>query len=103
MDYATATNPQTGQRVIQIDGQWKPLEASATHPQTGAKAYKVDGQWVQAQSEGYSDRVSRTGSQFDATVRAGGAGPVKQIGRTAVAAGENALSMGSGLVGDIAG
>lgn len=46
-DYQTATNPQTGERLVQIGGLWKPLEASATNPQTGAKAYKVGGQWLQ--------------------------------------------------------
>jgi hypothetical protein len=111
-DYQTATNPKTGERLIQIGGAWKPLEASATNPQTGEKAFKVAGQWIQPQrqtqpsqpqQQTYGQRVDQTGAAFDQTVRAGNAGPLRQLARTGVAAGENALSIGSGTIGDVLG
>lgn len=46
MPYQTATNPDTGEKVINVDGAWKPLESSATHPDSGEKAYKVGGKWL---------------------------------------------------------
>lgn len=46
MPYQTATNPDTGEKIINIDGAWKPLEASATHSDSGEKAYKVNGKWM---------------------------------------------------------
>jgi hypothetical protein len=108
MDYQTATNPKTGERLIQIGGAWKPLESSATNPQTGEKAYKVAGQWIQPQRQAqhpqtYGQRIGQTGDAFDQTVRAGNAGPVRQIARTGVAAGENALAMATGTIGDVLG
>ena len=45
MTYPTATNPQTGEKVVQMGGKWKPYSQSATNDQ-GIKAYNVDGQWV---------------------------------------------------------
>ena len=46
MALQTATNPQTGQRVALINGQWVPFTESATNPKTGEKAVLVNGQWV---------------------------------------------------------
>lgn len=45
MGYQTATNPKTGERVILINDEWKPVEQSATNQQ-GVKAYKVGGAWL---------------------------------------------------------
>lgn len=45
MAIQTATNPQTGERVALIDGQWQPFTQSATNPQ-GQKAFLIGGQWV---------------------------------------------------------
>ena len=105
MDYQTATNPQTGEKLIEIAGAWKPLEASATNRETGAKAFKVGGQWIAPprSPQSYAGRVASTGAAFDQAVRAGGAGPLTQLARTGVAAGENALSIGSGTIGDVLG
>lgn len=62
-----------------------------------------DGPWTRyappKQAESYTEKVGRTGEAFD---KAAGPG-LKGVGRTAVAAGETALAMGSGLVGDVAG
>ena len=45
MAIQTATNPQTGERVALIDGQWQPFTQSATNAQ-GQKAFLVGGQWI---------------------------------------------------------
>ena len=42
----TATNPQTGQKVALVGGEWKPIERTATNPQ-GQKAFLIGGAWVQ--------------------------------------------------------
>lgn len=45
MALQTATNPTTGERVVQVDGAWQPITQSATNPE-GAKAYLVGGKWL---------------------------------------------------------
>ena len=42
----TATNPQTGERVILIDGQWVPMTQTATNPDTGEQVGLANGAWV---------------------------------------------------------
>jgi hypothetical protein len=41
----TATNPETGERVVLENGQWVPLK-TATNPQTGEQVGFVGGEWV---------------------------------------------------------
>lgn len=43
--YRTATNRQTGERVILIGEEWKPVQQSATS-KDGRKAYLVEGAWL---------------------------------------------------------
>lgn len=45
MAIQTATNPQTGERIALIGGQWQPFTQSATNAQ-GQKAFLIGGQWV---------------------------------------------------------
>jgi len=45
MAYQTATNPQTGERVVLVGDQWLPLERTATN-ENGKKAYLVNNQWL---------------------------------------------------------
>lgn len=45
MAFETATNPETGDRIININGEWKPIEQSATNKH-GQKAYLVGGEWL---------------------------------------------------------
>jgi hypothetical protein len=40
-----AENPQTGERIALINGQWVPFTEMAQNPQTGERAVKVDGLW----------------------------------------------------------
>lgn len=92
-DYQTATNPKTGEKLISIGGQWKPLEASATHPETGAKAYKVAGQWLTAPK-------SRADQVQDFENR----NPIRRAeDRFSEAVGEPALQMATGAAGAVAG
>ena len=46
MPLQTATNPQTGERVALIGGQWVPYTETATNPQTGEKAVFSNGSWL---------------------------------------------------------
>lgn len=46
MPYQTASNPQTGEKLILIDGSWQKLDQSATNPKSGEKAYQVGGKWI---------------------------------------------------------
>jgi hypothetical protein len=45
MAYQTATNPETGERLILIDDAWQKIEKSATN-EAGEKAYLVKGSWL---------------------------------------------------------
>jgi len=53
MALQTATNPDTGERVVLIGDAWQPIEKSATN-ESGAKAYLAGGKWHtdEAASEG---------------------------------------------------
>jgi len=44
MALQTATNPQTGERVVLIGNEWKPFSQTATNSE-GVKAYLVNGSW----------------------------------------------------------
>lgn len=46
MALRTATNPQTGERLAFVNGQWVPFTRSATNPDTGEKAVFVSGRWI---------------------------------------------------------
>lgn len=45
MGLQTATNPQTGERVVLVGDQWQPIQQSATNKE-GMKAYLVGDQWL---------------------------------------------------------
>lgn len=45
MTIQTATNPQTGERVALVDGQWIAIEQTASNDK-GQKAYLVNNQWL---------------------------------------------------------
>ena len=45
MALETATNPETGERVALVDGQWRPITQTATNKE-GVKAYLVGDKWV---------------------------------------------------------
>lgn len=45
MPLQTATNPQTGERVVLVGDQWQPVTQTATNKE-GQKAYLVGGKWL---------------------------------------------------------
>ena len=45
MAIQTATNPQTGERVALVGGEWQPIAQTATN-KAGAKAYLVGSEWL---------------------------------------------------------
>jgi hypothetical protein len=45
MAFETATNPDTGERVALVNGQWQPIAQTATNKE-GKKAYLVGEQWL---------------------------------------------------------
>lgn len=45
MALETATNPETGERIAFVDGQWRPITDTATNKE-GVKAYLVNNKWV---------------------------------------------------------
>lgn len=45
MPYQTATNPNTGEKIVLVDNQWQPYTQSATNAQ-GAKAFLVGDKWL---------------------------------------------------------
>ena len=46
MSVQTATNPETKEQVVLVDGTWLPVSQTATNPDTGARAYLANGSWV---------------------------------------------------------
>jgi len=44
MAFQTATNPETGERIVLIGDSWQPIEKSASN-ESGAKAYLAGGKW----------------------------------------------------------
>lgn len=42
----TATNPETGERFVLVNGQWVPMTQTATNPDTGEKFGLAGNQWV---------------------------------------------------------
>ena len=45
MALETATNPETGEQIALVNGQWRPIAQTATNKE-GVKAYLVDDKWV---------------------------------------------------------
>lgn len=46
MALTIATNPQTNETAVLVDGAWKTAEQVAVNPQDQSKAYFVDGKWL---------------------------------------------------------
>jgi len=49
MAIQTATNPNTGEKVALVDGEWQPVLKTATHSETGAKAYLIGDKWLETE------------------------------------------------------
>jgi hypothetical protein len=46
MALQTATNPETGERVAFVNGQWLPITETATNPNTGSRVGLINNQWL---------------------------------------------------------
>jgi hypothetical protein len=68
MALQTATNPETGERVILVGNAWQPIEKSATND-TGAKAYLSGGKWhteeMPTQSKKYGSEVPSANPTYE--------------------------------------
>ena len=53
----TATNPQTGETVVLVGSEWKPVEQTATNS-NGVKAYLVGNSWIEDKESKYDPSVS---------------------------------------------
>ena len=52
-----ATNPQTGETVVLVGSEWKPVEQTATNS-NGVKAYLVGNSWIEDKESKYDPSVS---------------------------------------------
>ena len=110
MALETATNPETGERIALVDGQWRPITDTATNKE-GVKAYLVNNKWVSdaplpaaaqepAVSEIPSPRVQRPPFAKDYPQLYEAAQGARQMLGPTVEAG---LAIGGGLLGSVAG
>jgi hypothetical protein len=108
----TATNPDTGEKVVLIGSEWKPFTQSATNPQ-GVKAFLVNNQWLSdegmpsdrtsSRAEGTMDAYAprRTPLKFtglNAVMESIGA-PIQAVSEGAIKGGSNILFGGQQLLG----
>jgi hypothetical protein len=98
----TATNPNTGEKVVLIGSEWKPFTQSATNPQ-GVKAFLVNNQWLSDEGMPSSTAIPapRAPSKFtgiNAVVEQIGA-PIQAVSEGAIKGGSNILFGGQQLLG----
>jgi hypothetical protein len=97
MSLQTATNPTTGERVVLVGDQWKPITQSATNKQ-GVKAYLVDNNWITDDAAPASKGTGMPGPRTPAQPKLTGVlGVMEQIGAPLQAASEGIIS-GAGNV-----
>ena len=61
MAFQTATNPETGEKLVLVNDAWQKIEKSATN-ESGAKAYLVQGNWLTPESNATPAAPSPYGS-----------------------------------------
>jgi hypothetical protein len=79
MALQTATNPDTGERVVLIGDAWQPIEKSATN-EAGAKAYLSGGKWHTENTK--APPKDKSFLEVLETVEAAGTRPFKQVAQT---------------------
>jgi hypothetical protein len=79
MALQTATNPDTGERVVLIGDAWQPIEKSATN-EAGAKAYLAGGKWHTENTKAVPK--DRSFLETLETIEAAGTRPFKQVAQT---------------------
>jgi len=98
----TATNPDTGEKVVLIGSEWKPFTQSATNPQ-GVKAFLVNNQWLSDEGTPSSTAIPapRAPSKFtgvNAVMEQIGA-PIQAVSEGVIKGGSNILFGGQQLLG----
>lgn len=79
MALQTATNPDTGERVVLIGDAWQPIEKTATN-EAGAKAYLSGGKWHTENTK--APPKDKSFLEVLETVEAAGTRPFKQVAQT---------------------
>jgi hypothetical protein len=98
MSLQTATNPDTGERVVLVGDQWKPIAQSATNKQ-GVKAYLVDNNWITDDAAPASRGTGMPGPRTPAQPKLTGVlGVLEQIGAPLQAASEGIISGGGNVM-----
>jgi hypothetical protein len=92
MVFQTATNPDTGERLILVNDAWQKIEKSATN-EAGAKAYLVKGNWLTPEANATPAAPSPYGSAVPQVT------PEGKVIRQPDAIPEQRPSMGDVLVG----
>jgi len=102
----TIDSPQEAQSLARLIQQGKLTGDTRDTAMAALRTYDASGAKppiVPAAGPSYWDRLNQTGAAVDQAARSGGGGALGSLGRTALGAGEDALSMVSGLGGDVAG
>lgn len=93
MALRTATNPDTGERVVLIGDAWQPIEKSATN-EAGAKAYLSGGKWHTENTK--APPKDKSFLEVLETVEAAGTRPFKQVAQTVKGFGADVLDAVTG-------
>jgi hypothetical protein len=92
MGLQTATNPNTGERVVLVGDQWQPIAQSATNDK-GVKAYLVGGKWLTDEGPAAPAQAKERG--FFATIGA----PIEAMSQGVISGGGNVVLGGQRLLG----
>jgi hypothetical protein len=60
----TATNPETGEKLVEHQGKWIKYTASATNPKTGQKAFNIGNEWITTEAPQQSTSMYDRAGQF---------------------------------------
>jgi len=93
MALQTATNPDTGERVVLIGDAWQPIEKSATN-EAGAKAYLSGGKWHTENTK--APPKDKSFLEVLETVEAAGKRPFEQVAQTVKGFGASVLDAVTG-------
>lgn len=93
MALQTATNPDTGERVVLIGDAWQPIEKSATN-ESGAKAYLAGGKWHTENTK--APPKEKSFLEVLETVEAAGKRPFEQVAQTVKGFGADILDAVTG-------
>lgn len=99
MGLQTATNPDTGERVVLVGDQWKPFTETATNDK-GVKAYLTGDKWLTDESPAAGSLVSQIPTERGANLALTPQAPVSLIDKIYGAA-EVLPAMAGGMIGGV--